>query len=315
MPRARCVPDPLQLTLFDPPALPPPAAPAAAVAGPAALPNPAGSLPLPVVPAVAPAATVPAPGGEVFRHPRAQRELRLRGHVVGYALRRARRRSIGFVVGAEGLAVSAPRWVGIREIEAALLEKGDWVLRKLREQRERVQRLERARIDWRDGATVPYLGEPLILLLDPRIDGVTLDEAAGALPGVPRRLLRIGLPQAAAPARIRDAVQAWLQRQARGLFEARCAHYAARLGVRVHRLSLSSASTRWGSASADGSVRLNWRLVHFGPSVIDYVVAHELAHLREMNHGPAFWAVVRSVIPDVDGARGVLRSDALPPME
>jgi predicted metal-dependent hydrolase len=300
MSRASRTPDPLQLSLFDLPPLPPPL--------PAGRPDAASPA---AVPAIAPT----APAGEVFRHPQAQRELRLRGHLVGYALRRARRRSIGFVVGAEGLAVSAPRWVGIREIEAALLEKGDWVLRKLREQRERLQRLERARIEWRDGATVPYLGEPLILLLDPRIDGVALDEAADALPGVPRRLLRIGLPQGAAPLRIRDAVQAWLQRQARGLFEARCAHYAARLGVRVRRLALSSASTRWGSASADGSVRLNWRLVHFGPAVIDYVVAHELAHLREMNHGPAFWAVVRSVIPDVDGARGVLRSDALPPME
>jgi hypothetical protein len=189
------------------------------------------------------------------------------------------------------------------------------VLRKLREQRERLQRLERSRIDWRDGATVPYLGEPLILLLDPRVDGAALDEAADGLPGVAHRLLRIGLPHDAVPARIRDAVQAWLQRQARGLFEERCAHYAARLGVRVRRLALSSASTRWGSASAGGSVRLNWRLVHFGPAVIDYVVVHELSHLREMNHGPAFWDVVRSVIPDVAGARSALRADSLPPMD
>jgi hypothetical protein len=304
MPRASRAPDPLQLTLFDLPVRPLPAVPVG-------LPDVARPAPA----AAEPAAVPTLPAGEVFRHPQAQRELRLRGHLVGYALRRARRRSIGFVVGAEGLAVSAPRWVGIREIEAALVEKGDWVLRKLREQRERLQRLERSRIDWRDGATVPYLGEPLILLLDPRVDGAALDEAADGLPGVAHRLLRIGLPHGAAPARIRDAVQAWLQRQARGLFEERSAHYAARLGVHVRRLALSSASTRWGSASADGSVRLNWRLVHFGPAVIDYVVAHELSHLREMNHGPAFWDVVRSVIPDVAGARSALRADSLPPMD
>ena len=78
------------------------------------------------------------------------------------------------------------------------------------------------------------------------------------------------------------------------------------------RLSLSAAQTRWGSASADGSVRLNWRLVHFGLPVIDYVVAHELAHLREMNHSPAFWEVVRSVVPDYERVRGTLRSEVLP---
>ena len=106
-----------------------------------------------------------------------------------------------------------------------------------------------------------------------------------------------------------------LQRQARRVFEERCAAYAARLGVRVRRLSLSSAATRWGSASADGSIRLNWRLVHFALPVIDYVVAHELAHLREMNHSPAFWDVVRSVVPGYAQARAVLRDGQLPPLD
>jgi predicted metal-dependent hydrolase len=85
--------------------------------------------------------------------------------------------------------------------------------------------------------------------------------------------------------------------------------------VRPKRLSLSSASTRWGSASADGSVRLNWRLVHFALPVIDYVVTHELAHLREMNHSAAFWDVVRSVLPDYEAARHSLRHELLPVLD
>jgi hypothetical protein len=107
-------------------------------------------------------------------------------------------------------------------------------------------------------------------------------------------------------------VQSWLQRQARALFEQRCAHFATALGVRMTRLRLSAAQTRWGSASADGSIRLNWRLVHFSLDVIDYVVAHELAHLREMNHSPAFWSVVRSVIPDMEQRKASLREPTLP---
>ncbi|WP_393937673.1 M48 family metallopeptidase [Piscinibacter sakaiensis] len=129
---------------------------------------------------------------------------------------------------------------------------------------------------------------------------------------MPHRLLHVGLPQHATPAQIRDAVQAWLQRQARQVFEERCRLYAERLGVRVARLSLSSAQTRWGSASASGAIRLHWRLIHFGLATIDYVVAHELAHLREMNHSPRFWDVVRSVLPDYERAKDGLRQAVLP---
>ena len=253
-----------------------------------------------------------APAPTTLRHPQAQREVVLGGERVAYHLRRARRRSIGFVVGGEGLTVSAPRWVGVAEIEAALREKSAWILRKLVEQDERARRLAASRIDWREGAEIPFLGERVVLVLDARATGALLRDAPPTLPGVPRLALHLGLPQEASTAQIRDTVQAWLQRQARRVFEERCAHYADRLGVRVTRLRLSSAATRWGSASADGSVRLHWRLVHFGLAVIDYVVAHELAHLREMNHGPAFWSVVRSVVPDYERARGALRADALP---
>jgi predicted metal-dependent hydrolase len=240
------------------------------------------------------------------------RQIVLAGHAVMYALRRSRRRSIGFVIGAEGLSVSAPRWVGMGDIETALRAKSEWILRKLHEQRERARRLDSARIDWRDGICVPYLGQPLLLVLDRGTTGAVLRPCVDGAAGTARLALYLGLPTTAAPAQIRDAVQSWLQRQARRLFEERSALYAPRLGVRPKRLALSSAATRWGSASADGSIRLNWRLVHFAIPVIDYVVAHELAHLREMNHSAAFWDVVRTVLPDFETARGALRHEVLP---
>jgi predicted metal-dependent hydrolase len=250
-----------------------------------------------------------------MRHPRTDREVHLDGHIVGYELRRARRRSIGFSVGAEGLSVAAPRWVSHRDVEAALQERAGWILRKLGEARERAQRLAAARVDWRDGANIPFLGQPVVIVLDPRVAGAVLDAGAQALPGVPRLMLRVGLPHGAAGTQIRDAVQSWLQRQARRIFDQRCRHYAQQLGVRFTRLGLSSAATRWGSANANGSIRLHWRLIHFAQPVIDYVVAHELAHLREMNHSAAFWDVVRSVLPDFEPARAALSDDALPPLD
>ncbi len=277
--------------------------------------EPEPDLPVPLPPPAAPpppALRREALAGEVFMHPRAQRDVRLDGHLVAYEMRRARRRSIGFVVGPEGLSVSVPRWVGLKEVDSALQEKRTWILRKLREQRERAARLHSARIDWRDGTELPFLGDTVIIVLDARATGAVLDDGADGLPGVARRLLRIGLPHTATAEQIRDAVQSWLQRQARRVFEERCALFAQRLNVRVRRIGLSSAATRWGSANADGSIRLNWRLVHFGLPIVDYVVAHELAHLREMNHGPAFWEVVRSVLPDYEHSRMALRDGQVP---
>jgi len=296
-----------QLSLFDEPVSAPAPAPQIVVATPEPI------QPPPSPPAV-PIASVLAPA--VFRHPQAHREIRLKEHLVAYHLRRARRRSIGFVIGLEGLSVAAPKWVGIGEIESALREKGDWILRKLAEQQERQQRLQAAKVDWRDGTGIPFLGETVIIVLDARAGitkaGAVLNADAESLPGVPRLTLHIGLPHTATPEQIRDVVQSWLQRQARRVFEERLKHFAQQLGVRYTKLSLSSAQTRWGSAGADGGIRLNWRLIHFAMPSIDYVVAHELAHLREMNHSARFWDVVRSVMPDFEHVRETLKDDALP---
>jgi len=201
-------------------------------------------------------------------------------------------------------------------VDAALLEKQRWTTTKLDEARERQQRLLAARIDWRDGAQLPFLGEPVLLQLDPRQrhgpGGAVLDSRADAAPGAPRLTLHLGLPHSATPAQLRDTTQAWLMRQARRVFTARLDHFAPQLGVRWQKLSLSSADTRWGSASADGSIRLNWRLIHLREPVIDYVVVHELAHLREMNHSPRFWQHVEDVLPDFAQRRGALRDEAVP---
>jgi predicted metal-dependent hydrolase len=266
-------------------------------------------------PAARGTAPAPAAAGGNLRHPRANREARLNGHVIGYEFRRMRRKTIGFLVATEGLVVSAPRWVPAGEIEAAVQEKSRWILKKLQEQDERARRLASQRIDWRDGTSLPFLGETVIVVLDARAAGAVLQTAQDTLPGVPRLTLHVGLPQHATAEQIRDAVQSWLQRQAKRIFEERCHHFARQLGVRWTRLSLSSATTRWGSASADGAIRLHWRLIHFALPTIDYVVAHELAHLRVMDHSPRFWDVVRSVIPDVERLRDGLRDEMLPGMD
>ena len=154
------------------------------------------------------------------------------------------------------------------------------------------------------------------MVLDPRHAfggvGAELKSSSDTLPGVTHLTLHVGLPHTATPDQIKDAVQAWLMRQAKRIFAERLNHFAPTLNVQWRKLSLSSAGTRWGSASADGSIRLNWRLIHFKQSVIDYVVVHELSHLRVMDHSPRFWDTVRSVVPDYALLRGQLKDESVP---
>ena len=247
-----------------------------------------------------------------FAHPRATRQVRLGNANVAYEFTRAKRRTIGFIVGADGLSVRAPRWVAVREVDAAVQEKADWILRKLGETQQRQAKLDSTRIDWQDGASFPFMGEPVIVQLDPTHafvgTGGILDAGTDGAPHV----LRLAVARDAGAVQIRDAAQAWLMRQARRVFIERLDHFAPQLGVRWNKLSLSNAATRWGSASIDGAIRLHWRLIHFRLDVIDYVVAHELSHLRVMDHSPRFWDTVHSVVPDYARLRKQLKDEPVP---
>lgn len=245
-----------------------------------------------------------------FRHPQANRELQLPNAVVAYLLVRSRRRTMGLLVTADGLSVRAPMNSPLASIDTALRHKADWIVRKLAQTQVRQQRQGQVRIEWGDGAVLPYLGAPLQLRLDGSraAAGVLQEDAASAT-------LLVGLPAHASTAQLRDTVQAWLMRRAHAHFTARLNHFAPLLGVQWRSLRLSNAQTRWGSAKSDGSIRLNWRLLHYRPAVIDYVVAHELAHLREMNHSADFWRIVASVVPDHAALRRSLREEPAPHWE
>ena len=248
-----------------------------------------------------------------FRHPRAVRETMLGPVLVAYAFRRGKRRTIGFSVGPDGLSVAAPTWVPLYEVDKAVIEKSAWILKKLNDTRVRGQQQVAGRIAWANGCTFAFLGRRVTVVLDVQC---TLAGAGSVLrtdANDQQQSLHIGLPQTATAEQIRDAAQAWLMRQASELFTERLAHFAPVVGVQYKRLSLSSAGTRWGSASADGSIRLNWRLMQFRLPIIDYVVVHELSHLRVMDHSPRFWDTVRAVVPDYAELRGELRSDAAHP--
>jgi len=256
------------------------------------------------VPPIAPPITQQAPSNDDNTKAN-KRRIVINGTFLDYELQRSKRRSIGFLINEHGLRITAPRWVTIAAIEAAIGEKQNWVLRKLSERQERQLHKPAAVMTWGDGTTIPYLGKQIVLRITPALvntSRIRYDQDANEL--------QLHLSQHVDEKRLKELILGWLQQQAKREFNQRLPGFAEKLNVRYHSMSLSTATTRWGSCTSQGKIRLNWRLIHFSPMIIDYVIAHELAHLREMNHSPRFWATVESVFPDVDIARRQLRQHA-----
>jgi predicted metal-dependent hydrolase len=232
------------------------------------------------------------------------RRIVLGSHAVEFALRRSARRSIGFMIDDDGLRVTAPRRVTLAEVDSAIRAKERWILTKLYERGERrLQRQQKPPLRWVDGAQLPYMGGEVTLRLQPAARShCNFDAQSGEL--------SVGVTPGLSEWQLKERIRLWYHAQATRVFAERLDLYAARMGVSYKACALSSAGSRWGSCTVSGNIRLNWRLVHYPLALIDYVVAHELAHLREMNHSPRFWATVESVYPDYDGARIALRKRA-----
>ncbi|WP_295993906.1 M48 family metallopeptidase [Rugamonas sp.] len=233
-----------------------------------------------------------------------KRQLLVGQFVLEYSLRRSTRRSIGFMIDDDGLRVTAPKRISIIEIDNAIRTKQQWILSKLHERRERrAARLEKPPVEWTDGAQLPYLGGDITLRLlvggrnRSSYNPATRELAMVLVPGATELLLK-------------ERVKAWLQQEAKLLFEQRLDLYAARLGVRYASFALTSAGTRWGSCTVERKIRLNWKLIHFSLPLIDYVVAHELSHLLEMNHSARFWDTVGLIYPEYEEAKQLLRKRA-----
>lgn len=231
--------------------------------------------------------------------PKNLRRIAVGNRVIDYQLHRARRRSIGFQINEHGLSIRAPRWITLREIETAIVQNERWILTKEIEWRAWRERHQRDAIRFVDGGTVQYLGSTATLRLGAAAGATYLAGAADQI--------RLALPEDAGESRVRQALQEWLQQQARCILGQRLERFSDRIDARFAGWRLSSARTQWGSCSYDGRIRLNWRLVHFSLPVIDYVIAHELAHLRELNHSRRFWNEVALLLPGFEAARDQIK--------
>ena len=224
--------------------------------------------------------------------------VRLGAADVAYVFKRVpRRRHVYIFVNREGaIEVRAPWRFSLPRARELLSENAEWVLRTLENARAKIARRPRLVT----GARLPYLDESLRLDVRPRAQIGLFDDDPRLCRGrVERRgpVLRVSTTSLGDD-ELRNLIERWYRAEAAVHLAGRVDHHAPRLGVRPSKVTIRGQRSRWGSCSAKGTVSLNWRLMLVPGELADYVVVHELCHLRHLDHSPRFWAMVGGVIPD-----------------
>ena len=218
------------------------------------------------------------------------------GEAIPYQLERRSRRTIGMKISASGLVVHAPRRVSQSLLESALRTKADWIRKKLAQ----IDTLTAPSMLWEDNVILHLLGQPITLNIS--------HDSRNRQPVFTDGQLNLRLTTVTDSALIQKKVLDWYRKQALADFSRRLEIFATQLGVPKPRLFLSNAQSRWGSCNSKQEIRINWRLIQATPHIINYVICHELAHLKEMNHSAKFWAVVESLYPEYKAAEKELRT-------
>ena len=218
-----------------------------------------------------------------------------------------RRRHVHVLVNEKGeLEVRAPWRYAVADTKDVISEHTQWVLDQIKSQRARA----RTQPQLVSGSRLPLLDDHLVLRFKNIAQRGLFDE-----PGAKKshRVYRedatlwVVLQAIQDSQQVHNSLERWYRQQAREIFPQRMQSLAQQLGVRYRRISIRAQRTCWGSCSPGGGISLNWRLLLLPESLCDYVLAHELCHLREMNHSSRFWSLVGTVIPDYQSKRNQLR--------
>ena len=232
---------------------------------------------------------------------RDSRSIILNDQEVSYTLKRRKCRAISIKIDYDGLTVSAPTRETLSWIESALKEKSNWILKKLDEWKSK----ESISLIWEESSIFPLLGDPWKLAI----------ESTGVMKMIPVQIkgmagsdqLELPFATTVSSQKIEKIVMEWYYKQAYIYFSKRIKFFSKKLGVPCPQLKLSRAKTQWGSCNSRRIIHLNWRLIQLSISLVDYVIAHELSHLIEMNHSSAFWRTVESIFPNYVATRNELK--------
>lgn len=229
--------------------------------------------------------------------------LRTPNGVFEYNVTHSARRSLHLKVTADTIQIRAPLHTASSSIEQFIHHHAEWIVKTR-------QRLECHRAlpinQWAFGQTIQYLGYRLCLASDPqaiapRYVGDYQNPSEGDC-------LYLPIASDASTEQIKKHAQYWLENRARQWFSERLLWFAHKRQIQANGWRISRAHTRWGQCNSRGIISLNWRLIHFPKEQIDYVIAHELAHLRQMNHSPKFWAEVARLMPEYESIKQAMRA-------
>lgn len=218
------------------------------------------------------------------------------GDQLHYQLERRQRRTVGLKITATGLVIHAPQRISQAHLEDIIVQKSDWIRKKLASLT--VNKIPV--MQWQHGEQLLLLGNSIILAVEHNVRSKAVEYEPG--------VLQLAMPNHSDESLVAHKVIQWYKKQALADFTRRLEIFSSKLGVSFASLSLSNASSRWGSCNSKKEIRLNWRLLQAPPHIINYVVCHELAHLKEMNHSAKFWVVVASIYPAYKSAEKELKA-------
>jgi predicted metal-dependent hydrolase len=223
-------------------------------------------------------------------------EIKLGHRIVPYQIRESKRaRYVNFRIDSEkGLEVVIPFGARVLNLEDLLRERQMWILKHLRKFDQIKENTSQRQFV--SGEVLPYLDEDRMLDIIQTKTGKRTSVARQA--NFIRVRLRAGLPERDKPEEIRGALESWYRWQAKEYITKRTAALAAQHGFEYIGVKIRGQRTRWGSCSSKGNLNFNWKLMMVPAAAVDYVIIHELCHLKELNHSAQFWALVQELCPN-----------------
>lgn len=203
---------------------------------------------------------------------------------------RARRLTLRIDAGGRGLRITVPPGIAKVEVERFLSRHQGWLEQRLAKTPDRPQ--------VRPGIKIPIRGVPHLIVHEPSKRGTAIAAVDERGP-----VLIVSGDRRHLPRRVAD----FLKRQAKHEIEALVARHTGAVGKKAKSIRFKDTSSRWGSCTSDGSLSFSWRIMMAPSQVINYLVAHEVAHLREMNHGPKFWKLCTELCPDTERCKSWLK--------
>jgi predicted metal-dependent hydrolase len=221
-----------------------------------------------------------------------------------YALvRSARRRSLSIEISRAQVVVRAPYFVAEADVEKFVQAKSIWVQEKLAQQAQQVSVIPQR--TYSSGSELPFFGATLTLVINRQAQANVVQLGSQLLVGLSSRSRLSDEEQA------RRLVSLWYQRQALYFLTLKTDAAVRILGVKYTALTLKVTRSKWGHCTARGAIQYNWHIFLAPEPIVDYLVAHEVCHLRHHNHSPAFWQLVATLCPDFKKHRAWLKANGL----